>query len=156
MPNLEDFDTTQLSEEGVDMELLDPNGDPIFQDEEKTKPVTIRVLGRDSEQFMRTQRRQIERRLQRQRGQRMRQIPIEELVEEQSELLAAVTVNWSGIEEKSASVPFNPANVRRIYKNYPWIREQVDNFIGDRANFMKSASNGSGATLESSSSSISL
>lgn len=147
MAKLNDFNTNTLSDEGVDMHLLDPNFEEMYLDDDtRTKPVNIRLLGKDSERFLKKQRQLTERRIQRSRGQRANKLPsVEETLAEQCELLAAVTLGWN-IEEGDGPVPFSEAKARDIYMRYPWIREQVDEFVGSRANFLKKGSNGSNGT----------
>ena len=55
------------------------------------------------------------------------------------ELLAKCTLAWSGIEEGGKSVEFSQENAVKMYSKYHWLKEQVDRFIGDRANFLPSA-----------------
>lgn len=52
-------------------------------------------------------------------------------------LLASVTVGWEGLEENGKPLECNSANVKRIYSTYPFIRSQIDEAIGEDANFMK-------------------
>lgn len=54
------------------------------------------------------------------------------------ELLVGVTVGWEGIAESGDPLQCTPENVRRVYTELPWIREQVDEFLGDRRNFFRS------------------
>lgn len=51
------------------------------------------------------------------------------------ELLASVTLSWSGVEENGKPVECSTENAMDVYRRFPWIREQVDEFVGDRANF---------------------
>lgn len=52
------------------------------------------------------------------------------------EILANVTVGWSGLTENGQPWPFSIENARRLYTDFPFIREQVDEFVGDRKNFI--------------------
>lgn len=62
----------------------------------------------------------------------------EKMAEEGMDLLVAITVGWEGLEENGQPIPFTPDNVRRIYEQFPFIKEQVDEFAADRRNFIKS------------------
>ena len=53
------------------------------------------------------------------------------------EILVWVTVAWEGLAEGDKPVPCTPENVRRVYTELPFIREQVDEFLGDRRNFIR-------------------
>lgn len=52
------------------------------------------------------------------------------------EILANVTVGWQGIENGGQPWPFSVENARKLYADFPFIREQVDEFVGDRRNFI--------------------
>lgn len=55
--------------------------------------------------------------------------------DEECELLASCTLGWSGIFNGKEEVKFSHAAAKKLYLESYWIREQVDSFIGDRANF---------------------
>lgn len=50
------------------------------------------------------------------------------------ELLTACTASWN-LTWNGKQPECTPENVRKLYAEQPWIREQVDVFVGDRANF---------------------
>lgn len=62
---------------------------------------------------------------------------IEEAEKASSELLAAITVSWFGIEENGQFLECTKENAIAIYTKYSWLRLQVDAFVSDRANFYK-------------------
>jgi hypothetical protein len=78
------------------------------------------------------------------RGSRIRITP-EELEADQIELLVALTVGWRLLTLDGAplDIPFSPAEARDLYgsQEAAWLREQIDEFAGDRANFSKASSN---------------
>lgn len=63
----------------------------------------------------------------------------EQLEAEAIEMLAALTTNWAlvGLDGKALSIEFNAENARELYasEKLSWLREQVDEFASDRANF---------------------
>lgn len=63
----------------------------------------------------------------------------EEIEAEDNELLAALTAGWDLV---ITDVPFTAENARDLYSNprVPHIREQVEEFVFDRANFSKASS----------------
>lgn len=61
----------------------------------------------------------------------------ERIAQEALDLLVAVTVGWQGLLENGQPVPFTKENCQRIYTDYPFIKEQVDEFVGDRRNFIR-------------------
>ena len=125
--DLAKLDILSPANEGVWMELEHPvTGEPLG--------IKIKVAGVDSDYYRKEMRRQQNKRLK--KG--IRTISAEELENEVIELLVACTLDWEGIEYEGKVLECNKENARMIYKKFPWIREQVDNFINDRANFLKS------------------
>lgn len=55
--------------------------------------------------------------------------------DEECDLLASCTLGWRGIFNGKEEVKFSQAAAKKLYLETYWIREQVDAFIGDRANF---------------------
>jgi len=55
------------------------------------------------------------------------------------ELLGNVTKGWTNLEEKGKKLSFSIANAIRIYTELPWLRNQIDAFIGDEQNFLDEA-----------------
>jgi hypothetical protein len=132
--DLNQFDTVGASDEGAVMELRHPvTGIALVQDDGTA--VSIRLAGMDSGRFRKQQRANTDRRL---RGSR-RGVTGTEMDAEGLELLVAVTLGWTGIEIDGERPEANAVNVRKVYTKFPWIREQVDNFVGDRANFLKNS-----------------
>lgn len=61
----------------------------------------------------------------------------ERMDEDALTLLVGATVSWSGVMENGEMLECTPENVRRLYTDLPFVREQVDMFLGDRKNFFK-------------------
>lgn len=57
---------------------------------------------------------------------------LDKLVAATAELIWSGTTNWRGEKLETTS-----ANVRRLYKEAPWIREQVEEELGDEAAFFR-------------------
>lgn len=124
--DLKTLDIASPANEGVWMELEHPvTGEPLG--------IKIKLAGVDSDYYKKEIRRQQNKRLK--KG--IRNIKAEELENEAIELLVACTLAWENVEYNGEALECKPENVRKIYKEFPWIREQVDSFINDRANFVK-------------------
>lgn len=52
-------------------------------------------------------------------------------------LLVSATLDWEGIVRNGEPVPCTPENVKDAYSAWPWLEEQVNEFLGDRRNFFK-------------------
>lgn len=51
--------------------------------------------------------------------------------------LVAATLNWEHMVCGGAELPCTPENAARVYEDYPWLREQVAAFQGERQNFFR-------------------
>lgn len=56
------------------------------------------------------------------------------------DLAIACTKGWKGFELNGKPLEFNPKNCRMLYARLPFVREQVEQFINDRGNFLTSGS----------------
>ena len=66
----------------------------------------------------------------------------EETEAEAFSFLAAMTTGWYLLdtEGQPIDVPFTADNAAELYREVPWLRDQVDAYLGDRANFWKASS----------------
>lgn len=143
--DLSTLDTVAGSEAGFELELCRP-------DTQEPVGVYITVLGRDSERFRKTQAEHNRRRMAKmQKSGTLRvNLTSEELERETIELLVACTVSWRTEDErgerdtskpviriKGEELDCTPENAARLYRQWPWVKEQVDQAVVDRANFLK-------------------
>jgi hypothetical protein len=75
-------------------------------------------------------------------GFRNTNVPIESVEADGIQLLATVTKSWRQGEKQTLTVegkelPCTKDNAVILYERFPWIKEQVDTAVGDRANFIK-------------------
>lgn len=100
-------------------------------------PVTIALVGIDSERFRAASREIINRRLKNQTRRRDTSVKVEEIEAESLEQLAAATLGWEGVELDGKALPFSHVNALKLYRRLPWVKDQVDTFVADRENFLK-------------------
>lgn len=62
----------------------------------------------------------------------------EELADSGMRLLVECTTGWEGVVFDGQELEFTSANVRTVYTDFPFIREQADRFLADRRNFFHS------------------
>jgi hypothetical protein len=125
--DLSQFDTSKTSEKGVELVIINP------ATLEETD-IKIRLAGTDSSYY----RNQIKARAEQQlsKGQKKATtVDLDKSEREGCELLAACTLGWSGIEENGKAIDFSRDAAVDVYMRHKWLREQVDRFVGDRANF---------------------
>ena len=110
-------------------------GEPMyFGPADDRKPITITLLSKDSDEFMRAQRAITNRRLNSRGGSTL---TAERLDSEAAESLARVTIAWQGIVgEDGKPLDCNFHNAKRLYEQVRDVREQVDAFVAERSNFL--------------------
>lgn len=136
--NLPGMDTRTLSEAGVDMQVKSLQGD-ILKDKDG-KPVTLKLLGPDSDKYRALTRAQVRKRFQRASSPDATKDTFAEDEADALEIMVACTVGWSGIlTTKGEPIPCTPETVRALYTNFPAIRDQADVFMASRANFTKAS-----------------
>lgn len=110
--------------------LRDPKGAEAYID----------LYSGDSEQARRQHRAIMRRRV----AVRRTKLNVEEIEAEQIELLAVLTAGWYllDLNGNPLEVPFSVENARELYglAATAWLRDQVDEHIGDRGNFSKASS----------------
>jgi len=132
--DLASLDTVKGSNEGFDVKIYRP--DTLVD-----LGIIINVLGKDSDEFQKVSRAQSKKRLAKMtkggfRVQNMT-LPPDEIEADGIDLLVACTKSWSGIVIEGKETEFSHDNAIMVYTRFPWIKEQVDIAIGDRANFIK-------------------
>ena len=125
------LDIAAAADKGAELQVRDPiSGQPL---EANGQPVIIQLAGEDSDAYRRAERGAINRRLEgRQRGK----VTAEDLEAETISSLAAVTLGWSNVRLDGQELLFNQANARALYRRFRWLREQVNEFVATRANFL--------------------
>lgn len=132
--DLENLDTQKASGNAQKCHLEHPStGEALFSD---GKPMTISVLGKHSKEFDRAMNAISER-----IAGRRKKISAHQAKANAVELLAAVTVGWDNITLGGENLEFSKANVKMVYTRFHWIRDQVDEFVGEIGNFMETAPN---------------
>lgn len=134
MTDFANLDTVSASNEGAILELRGPDGAALFQ--EDGSPITITLLGPDSDAYTQASNILTNRAL-RSRGKA--QITAESALTDQISLLAKITTAWAGIKVAGETWTCNSENVKRFYRAYPFVRDQVQEFVADRGNFLKAS-----------------
>lgn len=129
-----DLSAFETQEEGAWLDVLHPVTGAVLRDE-SGEAMRICLVGKDSKEFRKAQRAATQRRL-RSRSKANR-IDAESVELDAIEMLVACTKDWTGIGDNGAPLEFTPANVRAVYTRYVWLREQVDEFVDDRGNFIQ-------------------
>lgn len=144
--SLSDLNLASAADQGAVLKVLHPENQAPFEGA-GGELVTLTLLGKDSDEWVRAERKS----KQALREGLMRRQKYSAAGEDHSEALAlaAVTKGWTGIPlawlepggKDESPAPFTPENAGKLYANrgVRWIREQADEFIADRANFLKAS-----------------
>jgi hypothetical protein len=126
--NLDEFDVESGATKGAKLELFNKLG--------KKSGEWILLLGMDSRDAQSRIAEQAQDRVARAtNGDRT--VTVDMLRAERCELLAALTKEWSFKTADGNPFPCTPGNVRQVYMNSVLIREQVEEFVNRRANFLR-------------------
>ena len=125
------LDMREAASRGALMVLRHPaSGEELTTDD--GGQIYIELLGMDSPEY-----RQLIRAAATRNVSRGRKRPSPELLEQEGiTLLAGVTKGWGGVVVGGEVIAFSPEAAKRLYTDYAWIREQVDEFVGERGNFL--------------------
>lgn len=129
-----EYNPRKLAEGGAKLVLSDPKNRPT--------EAWILLRGADSDTYQDAFREQQRKRAQAMAKARKMVVPSpEELENDALELYAATTVAWGDLDQVGVAgeLACTPKNAIELYRSRPDIREQVDLFINERANFLPSA-----------------
>jgi hypothetical protein len=114
-----------------------PNGAPAYNAD--GTPTTIELLSDDDERL-----REFDRRAQNRRLKNIHKLRLsaEELEEESVLKLANATADWNSFENEDGPIPCTIENAAKLYREHHFLREQVDQFVGDRSNFLQPSASG--------------
>lgn len=140
MSNLNNFNVVEKANKGTVLDLLDPFTGEVMTDEgekigdkKNIKPLYLRLLGSDSDVY----RNAIKRRFERSQNKKKQKLDLDDAQLKGAELLAKCTTECYLIEDDKA-VECTQSEMIRLYLKYPWLREQAEEFMGERSNFMTS------------------
>ena len=98
------------------------------------KPVRAKVVGVDSQKY-----RAVMNKINNKRLKRRKLLGTAEMLEkEKLETIFACLVDWENFYRDGELMPCNVENKQFMLENFPWLVEQLDLAIGDRANFFTS------------------
>jgi predicted glycosyl hydrolase (DUF1957 family) len=134
--DLGNLDFSKQAEEGAWLHLEHPTtGDPL---ETEGSPVRVLLLGRDSAAYRKAAHKAQDARLKAAaRGAAgARGLTAEVLERESIRVLAACVVDWEGIVVDGEALEYSHAAAVELLERFDWIKQQVDAFVEDRANFL--------------------
>lgn len=150
--DLSSLDTSAQASKGATLELRDPMTDSVLRDEDSGEAVTLTLIGSDAKSYQQAAHKSLNRRLNKKITKAGRlKLSAEELEDDAFALLLISTTGWSHVIVDGNELQFSEINARMVYERFPWIREQADEFINDRMNFLGNSSTASTSMPKSSS-----
>lgn len=120
------------ADEGAVLEVLHP------ETEEVIEGMTITLLGQDSSVYRKIQLGKQQAALNRiAKGKKGLDLNAEKLAEDTIDDLVKMTIDWTGFTLDGKELKPNAENLRKVYTDWPWIREQAQEFVNNRANFFR-------------------
>ena len=130
------FDLNSLkpvkADDGAVLQIAHPESEEIIEG------MTITLLGQDSKVYRKIQLAKQQAALNRiSKGKKAVDFDAEQRAEDSIDDLVKLTVSWEGFTLDSKKLDCTPENVRKVYGEWSWIKEQVSEFVADRANFFR-------------------
>lgn len=126
------FDFASLvAKETETMTLMDLTGKEI-------PGVSFELYSKDSDRYLKEENRITQKRLRKARGTRGGTVPLDaaEIRSDDIELLARCVGGWKGVTYKGKVLEYSHQNAVMLLNEVPYIKEQIDAFVGDRQNFL--------------------
>jgi hypothetical protein len=124
-----------MADDGAVLNIVHP------ETEEVIEGMTITLLGQDSKVYRKLQMGKQQAALNRiSKGKKAVDFDAEKLAEDSIDDLVKLTVSWSGFTLEGKKLDCTPENIRSVYADWAWIKEQVQEFVADRANFFRANS----------------
>jgi hypothetical protein len=121
-----------MADDGAVLNIVHP------ETEELIDGMTITLLGQDSKVYRKLQMGKQQAALNRMaKGKKAIDLDAEKLSEDSIEDLVKLTTAWTGFALDGKKLEFTPDNIRMVYTDWAWIKEQVQEFVGNRANFFR-------------------
>lgn len=130
------FDLNSLkpvkADDGAILEVAHP------ESEEVIPGMTITLLGQDSKVYRKIQLAKQQAALNRiAKGKKAIDLDAEKLAEDSIDDLVQLTTGWTGFTLDGDVLECTPDNVRKVYAEWAWIKEQVQEFVADRSHFFR-------------------
>jgi hypothetical protein len=115
----------EAQENGIDVEIRDPTGQPIG--------IAIKIAGPDSERQRKAIQALTNERL---NNEDAATATAEDIERNALKILASSVISWTPIVLDGSDLPCTEENAIRLFSRFPFIREQVEKRAGKRAGFL--------------------
>lgn len=120
------------ADEGAILQILHP------ETEEPIAGMSIVLLGHDSAVYRKMQLAKQQSILNRMaKGKKAAELDAERLNADLIDELTKLTIGWSGFKLDGKELDPTPENVKTVYSEWAWIKDQAQEFVSNRANFFR-------------------
>tara|TARA_R110000744_G_scaffold32418_1_gene75845 strand:+ start:9788 stop:10252 length:465 start_codon:yes stop_codon:yes gene_type:complete len=148
MANITKHDIRKSASEGANFYLRDPITHKIIdvvvnadESADYSLTPTFHMQGMDSPAYRRAV---AHRSALRQNRRKQKDVPTgaiileiaEGMYDDECRNLSAVVDGWSNVEDDKGPIEFSREAAYKLFSDYPWMKEQAEAFISDRANFL--------------------
>lgn len=120
------------ADEGAILQIVHP------ETEEPIAGMSIVLLGHDSAVYRKMQLAKQQSILNRMsKGKKAAELDAERLNADLIDELTKLTIGWSGFKLDGKELDPTPENVKTVYSEWAWIKDQAQEFVSNRANFFR-------------------
>lgn len=120
------------ADEGATLQIVHP------ETEEPIDGMTITLLGQDSAVYRKIQLTKQQAILNRMaKGKKAAELDAERIGADLIDELAKLTIDWTGFKLDGKELKPTDENVRKVYTEWAWIKDQAQEFVNNRANFFR-------------------
>lgn len=127
-----DISNFSINESPIAVTLRNPESGEDLQND-KGAPMQIFVVGADSAAFRRIKSESFA------KNRKAKNIRFEQAEAQSFELLAKATTEFKNLMFNGSALEYSVEAAIDLYRKFPWIKEQVDEAIVDRANFLENS-----------------
>ena len=143
--DLSQLDTKKAADEGAFLQLRHPVTNELLVDkDDDNKPIGLTLLGSDSEAYRSSSLFRSNRRLKEamKKGDKAN-LSVESIDNDKLDCLAACTIKFHQIAVDGKQRQCSADEAKKLYTRFTWIREQAEQFIDDRGNYLGNSSQSS-------------
>lgn len=134
--DLSSVDTLAAATVGVEMPLKDLRGRPMKNS--AGSEIKLILMGIDSPEYQAVQIANIRRSSERAVNKAGDDEIIAGRIDDNLRATASCVRGWSGMLDSCGSeIPYSPDAALELVKRYPAVRDQIENFVADRVNFLR-------------------
>lgn len=132
-----DLNSLQLSDTQT-FQLISPDGEALYNDEEMTQPVHLEIYGRSSKQFKNWQASAARKQAAANGVGKPKALTPEQVAENTADFLTALTKSAQNLYIGGVEIN-SPEQFKEMYLNpkLEWVGDQVSEHFGDRASFLQ-------------------